>query len=162
MTLELTPDERNKLFGGPIAAAMAVMAVDMGIVSSVQEALAFSKELAAASSRYATNPLITTLFDPEALKKGIHPEKLQVSADDVRNGKVLDRALQEVDEAMALARSKTDEATAKQFAQLIVDGCVAVAEAAGKGLFGSGEKVSAEEKAALDRIRQHLGLATVA
>ena len=61
---------------------------------------------------------------------------------------------------MALARSKTDEATAKQFAQLIVDGCVAVAEAAGKGLFGSGEKVSVEEKAALDRIRQHLGLAT--
>ena len=160
MALELTTDERNRLFGGPIAAAMAVMAVDMGVVSCVQEVLALGKELAGASSRYASNPLITSLFDPEALKKGLRPEKLQVSADDVRNGTVLDRALEEVDEAMALARSKTDEATAKQFAQLIVDGCVAVAEAAGKGLFGSGEKVSVEEKAALDRIRQHLGLAT--
>jgi tellurite resistance protein len=46
----------------------------------------------------------------------------------------------------------------QQYAQLIVEGCVAVAEAAGKGLFGSGEKVSPEEKAALDRIRQHLGV----
>ena len=50
----------------------------------------------------------------------------------------------------------------QQYAQLIVDGCVAVAEAAGKGLFGSGEKVSAEEKAALDRIRTHLGLSPAA
>lgn len=56
------------------------------------------------------------------------------------NGKVLDRALEEVDQAIALARSKTDEAMAKQDAQLIVDSCVVVAEAAGKGLFGSGEQ----------------------
>jgi hypothetical protein len=39
---------------------------------------------------------------------------------------------------------------------------VAVAEAAGKGLFGSGEKVSAEERAALERIRTHLGVAVAA
>jgi hypothetical protein len=71
---------------------------------------------------------------------------------------VLDRALEEVDAAMALAREKADGESVKQYAQLIVDGCIAVAEAAGKGLFGSGEKVSAEEKAALDRIRTHLGL----
>jgi tellurite resistance protein len=71
---------------------------------------------------------------------------------------VLDRALAEVDAAMALARSKADEASVKQYAELIVDGCVAVAEAAGKGLFGSGEKVSAAEKATLERIRTHLGL----
>jgi tellurite resistance protein len=71
---------------------------------------------------------------------------------------VLDRALAEVDDAMALARDKADEASVRQYAELIVDGCVAVAEAAGKGLFGSGEKVSAEEKAALERIRTHLGL----
>ena len=73
-----------------------------------------------------------------------------------------DRALEEVDASLALARSKADEETVKQYAQLIVDGCVAVAEAAGKGLFGSGEKVSAEEKAALDRIRTHLGVGPAA
>jgi len=67
-----------------------------------------------------------------------------------------------VDASLALARSKADEETVKQYAQLIVDGCVAVAEAAGKGLFGSGEKVSAEEKAALDRIRTHLGVGPAA
>jgi membrane-bound lytic murein transglycosylase B len=158
MTLELTAEERNTLLGGPLSAAMAVMAVDMGIVSCAQEALALGKELAGASSRYASNPLITTLFDPEALRKGIRPDKLEVTPDDVRNGKVLDRALEEVDQAMALARSKTDEATAKQYAQMIVDSCVAVAEAAGKGLFGSGEKVTEAEKAALDKIRTHLGV----
>jgi membrane-bound lytic murein transglycosylase B len=158
MTVELTNDERNKLLGGALSAAMAVMSVDMGIVSSAQEALALGKELAAAATRYASNPLISSLFDPEALKQGIRPEKLEVTPDDVRNGKVLDRALAEVDEAMTLARSKTDEATANQFAQMIVDGCQAVASAAGKGLFGSGEKVSAEETACLNRIRQHLGV----
>jgi hypothetical protein len=99
------------------------------------------------------------LFDAEALKEGIRPEKLQVTPEDVREGKVLDRALEEVDASLALAATKADEATVNAYKQLIVDGCVAVAEAAGKGLFGSGEKVSAEEKAALERIRQHLGVA---
>jgi hypothetical protein len=158
MTIELSADERNRLMGAPLAAALAVMTVDLGVFSSAQEALALGRELAGAAKRYADNPLITSLFDEEALRQGIHPEKLQVSAEDVREGRVLDRALAEVDEAMALARSKADEASVKQYAELIVDGCVAVAEAAGKGLFGSGEKVSAEEKAALERIRAHLGL----
>jgi membrane-bound lytic murein transglycosylase B len=158
MTLELTTEERNTLLGGPLSAAMAVMAVDMGIVSCAQEALALGKELASAFIKYASNSLITSLFDPEALKKGIRFDKLEVTPDDVRNGMVLDRALKEVDEAMAVARAKTDEATAKEYAQMIVDSCVAVAEAAGKGLFGSGEKVTEAEKAALDRIRQHLGV----
>jgi len=76
----------------------------------------------------------------------------------VKDGKVLDRALEQVDQAMSLVRTKCDAPTAQQYAQLIVDGCVAVAEAAGNGLFGAGEKVTAEEKAALDRIRQHLGV----
>jgi len=158
MTIELSADERNRLMGAPLAAALAVMTVDLGVFSSAQEALALGRELAGAAKRYAENPLITSLFDEEALRQGIHPEKLQVSAEDVREGHVLDRALAEVDDAMALARSKADEASVKQYAELIVDGCVAVAEAAGKGLFGSGEKVSAEEKAALERIRTHLGL----
>jgi membrane-bound lytic murein transglycosylase B len=158
MTIELSADERNRLMGAPLAAALAVMTVDLGVFSSAQEALALGRELAGAAKRYADNPLITSLFDEEALRQGIHPEKLQVSAEDVREGRVLDRALAEVDEAMDLARSKADEASVKQYAELIVDGCVAVAEAAGKGLFGSGEKVSAEEKAALERIRAHLGL----
>jgi hypothetical protein len=162
MTIELSADERNRLMGGPLAAALAVMTVDLGLFSSAQEALALGRELAGAAKRYADNPLITSLFDEEALRQGIHPEKLQVSAEDVREGRVLDRALAEVDEAMALARSKADEATVTQYAELIVDGCVAVAEAAGRGLFGSGEKVSAEEKAALERIRTHLGLSPAA
>ena len=158
MTVDLTTEERNKLIGGPLAAAMAVMAVDMGIFSSAQEAIALGRQLAGAASRYASNPLIASLFDPEALKQGIRPEKLQVSPEDVRDGKLLDRALAEVDGAVALARTKGDEASAQQYCQLIVEGCEAVAAAAGDGLFGSGEKVSAAEKAALERIRQHLGV----
>jgi membrane-bound lytic murein transglycosylase B len=158
MAIELTSDERNKLLGGPLSAAMAVMAVDMGIFSSAQEAIALGRELAQAGSRYASNPLIASLFDQEALKQGIKPEKLEVSVDDVRNGKVLDKALAEVDEAMVLARSKGDAECCQQYAQLIVDSCKAVAAAAGNGLFGSGEKVTANEKAALDRISQHLGV----
>jgi hypothetical protein len=158
MTIELSADDRNRLMGGPLAAAVAVMTVDMGVFSSAQEAIALGRELAGAAKRYGGNPLIASLFDEEALRQGIRPEKLQVTPDDVHNGRVLDRALEEVDAAMALAREKADGESVKQYAQLIVDGCVAVAEAAGKGLFGSGEKVSAGEKAALDRIRTHLGL----
>ena len=101
-----------------------------------------------------------SLFDPEALKQGIKPERLSLTPEDVRDGKVLDRALEEVDGAVALARAKGDAASAQQYCQLIVEGCEAVAAAAGNGLFGSGEKVSAAEKAALDRIRQHLGVSS--
>jgi hypothetical protein len=162
MTIELSADERNRLLGGPLAAALAVMTVDLGLFSSAQEAIALGRELAGAAQRYPGNALIASLFDEEALRQGIRPEKLEVSPDDVRNGRVLDRALEEVDGALALARTKADEETVQQYAQLIVDGCVAVAEAAGKGLFGSGEKVSPEEKAALDRIRTHLGLSAAA
>jgi hypothetical protein len=158
MTLTLTSEERNQLLGGPLAAAMAVMTVDLGLFSSAQEALALGKELSTAASRYADNPLITSLFDPESFKQVGHPQALQITPEDVKEGKVLDRALEQVDQAMSLARAKCDAPNAQQYAQLIVDGCVAVAEAAGKGLFGSGEKVSPEEKAALDRIRQHLGV----
>jgi hypothetical protein len=157
MTLTLTNEERSQLLGGPLAAAMAVMAVDLGFFSSAQEALALGKELATAASSHADNPLISSLFDPEALKQGIAKEQF-FTAEDVKAGTVLDRALERVDQAMNLARAKGDASTVQQYAQMIVDGCVAVAEAAGKGLFGSGEKVSPEEKAALDRIRQHLGL----
>ena len=158
MTLTLTSEERSQLLGGPLAAAMAVMTVDLGLFSSAQEALALGKELSSAASRYTDNPLITSLFDPESLKQVTPPQTLKITAEDVKEGKVLDRALEQVDQAMSLARAKCDAPTAQQYAQLIVDGCVAVAEAAGKGLFGSGEKVSPEEKAALDRIRQHLGV----
>jgi hypothetical protein len=158
MTIELSADERNRLLGGPLAAALAVMTVDLGLFSSAQEAIALGRELAGAAQRYPDNALIASLLDEEALRQGLRPEKLEVSPDDVRNGRVLDRALEEVDGALALARTKADEETVQQYAQLIVDGCVAVAEAAGKGLFGSGEKVSPEEKAALERIRSHLGL----
>jgi tellurite resistance protein len=161
MTIELSADERNRLLGGPLAAALAVMAVDLGLFSCAKEVIALGRELAGAAQRYPGNPLIESLLDEEALRQGIQPEKLEVSADDVRNGRVLDRALEEVDAALALARIKADEETVGQYAQLIVDGCVAVAEAAGKGLFGSGEKVSPEEKAALERIRTHLGLSPV-
>jgi membrane-bound lytic murein transglycosylase B len=146
--------------GGPLAAAMAMMAVDMGIFSSAQEAMALGRELAGAAGRYASNPLISSLFDPEALKQGIQPQKLAVTPEDVRDGKVLDRALEEVDGAVALARAKGDAASAQQYCQLIVEGCEAVAAAAGNGLFGSGEKVSTAEKAALDRIRKHLGVSS--
>ena len=111
MAVELTSEERNKLIGGPLAAAMAVMAVDMGIFSSAQEAIALGRTLAGAAGRYSANPLIASLFDPEALKQGIRPEKLQVSPEDVRDGKLLDRALEEVDGAVALARAKGDAAS---------------------------------------------------
>jgi len=162
MTLDLSKDERSKLMGAPLAAALAVMTVDMGVISSAQEALALGRELAGAAQRYADNPLIAGLFSPEALKEGIRPEKLQINPEDVRGGRVLDRALEEVDAALELARQKADAATVQQYCQMIVEGCVAVAEAAGKGLFGSGEKVSAEERAALERIRTHLGVAVAA
>ncbi|MFM7269043.1 MAG: hypothetical protein ACKOZT_10745 [Cyanobium sp.] len=162
MALELSAQERDTLMGGPLAAAMAVMAVDMGIFSSAQEAIALGRTLAGAAERYAANPLISGLFDPEALKRGVHPQKLEVTPQDVRDGKLLDRALEVVDGAVALASSKADEASVRQYKQLIVEGCAAVAEAAGSGLFGSGEKVSDAERAALDRLRQHLGLETAA
>lgn len=158
MNIELTDAERSTLLGGPVSAAMAVMSVDLGIISCAKEVLAMGREMAEASRRYADNPLIVTLFDPEEIRKGIRPDKLEVTPEDVREGKVLEKAMVEVDQAMELARAKTGDAGATQFANLILASCEAVAQAAGKGLFGSGEKVSEGERAALAKIRSHLGL----
>ena len=158
MALELSQEEHDTLMGGPLAAAMAVMAVDMGIFSSAREAMALGRTLAGAAERYAGNPLISGLFDPEALKRGVHPQTLAITPQELRDGKLLDRALEVVDRGVALARTRAEEAAVQQYCALIVEGCEAVAAAAGSGLFGSGERVSSAERAALTRLRQHLGI----
>jgi hypothetical protein len=81
-----------------------------------------------------------------------------VEPDEVRSGRVLDRALEQVDQAMAVARARADEETVRDYARQIVAACEAVARAAGAGLFGTGERVSPAERDALARIREHLGL----
>jgi len=106
MAIELSPEERDTLMGGPLSAAMAVMAVDMGIFSSAQEALALGRTLAGAAERYSSNPLISGLFDPEALKRGMHPQKLEITPQELRDGKLMDRALEVVDGAVALPAAR--------------------------------------------------------
>lgn len=156
MPLELNAEERTTLLAGLLGAAMAVMAADLGVVSTAQEALALGRELEAARARYAANPLIRSLFDSELLRGDPLPETLTPSPDDVRTGRILDRALEDLDQAMTLARSRVDEATAQEFAGLIMEICEAVAHASGPGLFGSGEKLSEAEKVTLGRIRTRL------
>lgn len=58
---------------------------------------------------------------------------------------LLDRALTQVDQALAVARAKAD-------------GGGAVPEAAGKGQFGSGKPMSPEQTAARHPVRQHRGI----
>jgi hypothetical protein len=158
MNTALTEEEKSLLIRGILTAAMAVMAIDMGILSCAMEAIALGRELENASRRHAHNPLIASLLDSGALRRGLAEENLRVEPEEVRSGRVLDRALEQVERAMAVARARADEETVREYARQIVSACEAVARAAGAGLFGTGERVTAAERDALARIREHLGL----
>lgn len=138
-------------------AAMAVAMVDIGIVSSVIEAVAMSKEFAGAAKKYPNNTIIQSVFSEEALKRGdVKLEKPDIKAEEVQTGAVVDKALTAVNKAIEVLTGKATPEEISEYKQFIYSCADAVANAAGSGLFGSGTKVSNKEAAALAELKTAL------
>lgn len=155
-----TPQEMSTIAEAPMLVGMAVAMADMGIVSTAIEAAAMSKEVSGAAAKYPNNSIIQSVFSEAALKSGnIKMEKPEIKSEDVQSGVVVDKALAAVEAAVGVVSGKATPEEIAEFKQFIYSCADAVANAAGSGLFGSGNpKVSAEEAAALAKIKTALAV----
>jgi hypothetical protein len=155
-----TSEDLNAIANAPMLIGMAVAMADMGIVSSAIEAVALTKEIVGAAKKYPTNSIIQSAFSEAVLTSGeIKRQKPDVTAEDVKSGAVVTKAIASVDFAVAAIGDKATPAEVTEFKQFIYACAEAVANAAGSGLFGSGSpKVSTEEAAALAKIKAALSL----
>jgi hypothetical protein len=156
---DYTPDELQTIVNAPMFTGLAVAMVDMGIVSTAIEATALSKQIAGAAEKYPDNSVIQAGFSEETFKnKQVKMAKPDIKSEDVKSGAVVDQAIEAINQALGVIESKATAEEVTQYKQFVYDCGKAVAEAAGSGLFGSGNKVSAEEAAALDKLKTAMGL----
>jgi hypothetical protein len=156
---DYTTEELQAIVTAPMMTGLAVAMIDMGIVSTAIEAAAMSKEIAGAAQKYPTNSIIQAAFSEEAMKSGqVKLEKPDIKPEDVQSGAVVDNAIATVNTALQVVEGKATPEEITQYKQFIYDCGQAVAEAAGSGLFGSGNKVSDKEAEALARFKTALGL----
>jgi hypothetical protein len=155
-----TSDELSAISAAPMSIGMAVAMADMGIVSTAIEAVALTKEIVGAAKKYPNNSIVQAAFSEAALTSGkIERKKMDVKAEDVESGEIVIKAIASVDLAVAAIGDKATPAEVTEFKQFIYTCAEAVANAAGSGLFGSGNpKVSPEEAAALAKIKAALSI----
>jgi hypothetical protein len=155
-----TSDELSAIAHAPMAIGMAVAMADMGIISTAIEAVALSKEIVGAAKKYPNNSIVQAAFSEAVLTSGqIERKKPDVTAEDVKSGAIVIKAIAAVDLALAAIGSKATPEEITEFKQFIYACAEAVASAAGSGLFGSGDpKVSPEEAAALTKIKAALSI----
>jgi hypothetical protein len=156
---DYTPEELQTIVNAPMFTGLAVAMVDMGIVSTAIEAAAMSKQIAGAAEKYPNNTVIQSAFAEDVLKnKQVKLAKPEIKADDVKSGAVVDQAIEAINRALAVIESKATAEEVNQYKHFIYDCGESVAQAAGSGLFGSGSKVSAQEAAALEKLKMSMGL----
>lgn len=154
-----TPEDLKAIVEAPMLTGLAVAMVDVGLVSTAIEATALSRAIAGAAKKYPNNSIIQAAFSKEALSNSqVKPERPEVTPEEAQSGALVDRAIAQAESTIGQLSSKASETDLSQYKQFIYDCGAAVAEAAGSGLFGSGNKVSAKEAAALTKIKAGLGL----
>ncbi|WP_035994693.1 hypothetical protein [Leptolyngbya sp. KIOST-1] len=155
-----TPAELQAVVKAPMMVGLSVALVDIGIVSTAMEAAAMSKQIAAAAEKYPANAIIQAAFSEAALKRDeAKLEKPDIKPEDVQSGAMVDHAIADIAAALTAVAGKASEAEIAEYKQFIYDCGVAVAAAAGEGLFGLGRsKISTAEAATLARFKVALGL----
>lgn len=157
MVTSFTPEELKTLADAPIFAGLAVSMVDLGIISTVPEAAALSREVVGAAKKYPNNGIIQTVFSEAALKSGsIKFEKPDIQPEDVESGALVEQAITTINAALNLLNTKATSEEITEYKGFIYTCAEAVANAAGSGLFGTGTKVSEKEAVALTRFKSVL------
>jgi hypothetical protein len=155
-----TPEELAKISGAVTLSGMAVAVVDAGIISTAIEASALAKEVMGAATKYPNNTVIQTLFSQEAAQqlKDNPAARMAIKAEDLKPDVAVGTAIAKINEAIAVLNGKATATEIAEYKEFLYACCDRVANAAGSGLFGSGDpKVSDKEAAALAQIKAALG-----
>jgi hypothetical protein len=160
MSANFSDQELSAIVNAAMVTGMAVAIADMGIVSTAIEAAAMSKEIMGAAAKYPNNTVVQAAFSEAAMRSGkIKMTKPEMKAEDMVAGKVVDQAIAEINSVITALNGKATAEEIQEYKTLLYDVAEAVAEAAGTGLFGSGDpKVSDKEAAALAKIKAALAV----
>ncbi|RUR83352.1 hypothetical protein ACF3DV_15835 [Chlorogloeopsis fritschii PCC 9212] len=160
MTANYTSDELSKIAEAPMIVGMAVAMADLGIVSTAIEAAAMSKEIAGAAQKYPNNSIIQSVFSEEMLRSNAFKvAKPDIKPEEVQSGMVTDKAIAAVNTAVEVVNGKATPEEISEFKEFIYSCADAVANAAGSGLFGTGNpKVSPQEAATLTKLKAVLSV----
>jgi len=144
---EFTDEEWKLVLQGPTSAGLLVIASDRG--GSVRESFSMAKAYAEARQEHGDSELLDTIVSakPEVDKNRPHsPEELQ------------EHGLQHLRDAVALLEQKATPDEVEEYKRFIVTLAERVAEARKEGFLGlSGDRVSPEERGALEQIAEALG-----
>jgi hypothetical protein len=161
MTTTYTPEELSKLTAAVMLSGMAVSIVDVGIISTAIEAGTLAQEVAGAAKKYPTNTIIQSLFSDDAIKelKAHGGIKVDVKPDEVKPETAVDTAIAKINSALTVLAGKATPEEISEYKSFIYTCAEHVAQAAGSGLFGSGNpKISPTEAAALAKLKTALAI----
>jgi hypothetical protein len=144
---DFTEEEWQKVLEAPPSAGLIVIASDRG--GSIRETFSMAKAYGEARQEHGESELLDEIVSakPEVDHTRYHsPEELK------------EHSLQNIREGVALLEGKASPEEAEQYKQFILGLANRVAEARKEGFLGlSGERVSGDEKAAIDAISAALG-----
>ncbi|RYE82585.1 MAG: hypothetical protein EOO75_20475 [Myxococcales bacterium] len=130
---------------------LVATALDVGVVSAVKEFRALVRTMVDAQSAYAGVELITAMVaEAETNKRSDSPP-------DAPGVGFVDGILAKVPEAVRTVDAKATPDEAQAYRRLLREVARATTEASGSGVFGTGEKVSDDERAFLTRLDQAIG-----
>jgi len=156
---DYTPEELTILAGAVMLSGMAVSMVDVGVVSTAIEANALAQEVAGAAQRYPTNSVIQSLFSPEGIKQAKDQHlQIEVKPEEMQPETAVETAVAKINDALAILEAKATPDEMREYKEFIYTCADRVANAAGSGLFGAGQKVSAKEAMALEQLKVALGV----
>ncbi|XGV97863.1 MAG: hypothetical protein ACAF41_02810 [Leptolyngbya sp. BL-A-14] len=159
MITSYTSQEQATIAQAPLLAGFAVAASDLGIVSTAIEIAALSREIVGAARKYPQNSVIQSVFSEAALRNGtVKLDPPTLKPEDVKAGALINQAIAAINTALDSLHGKATPEEIGEYKTFIYTCAEAVANAAGSGLFGSGEKVSEQEAVALTKIKEALTL----
>jgi hypothetical protein len=159
MTATYSEQELLDIANATVLTGMAVVMVDMGLVSTAIETVAMTQEMLGAASKYPNNTLIQAAFSEAAMRNLAKGSKPDIKPEEVASGAVIDKAITAVNNVVTAIGDKATPAEIQEYKTLVYAVGEAVANAAGSGLFGSGSpKVSDKEAGALTKIKAAMGL----
>ncbi|WP_421658148.1 hypothetical protein [Leptothermofonsia sp. ETS-13] len=148
--------ELNTLRQAVIMSGHAVVFCEFTVISMGIEIAALGKEIMGAAQNYPNSRLIQKLFanyteTPEDAAEQEPPA-------DITPERILESAQGLIRKALSILSEKASPEEIQEYKQFIYTCADRVANAAGEGLFGTGEKVSKKEAATLRELKATLGL----
>ncbi len=144
---DFTEEEWKLVLQGPTSAGLLVVTSDPG--GSVRESFSMARAYADARQQRGDSELLDTIVStrPEVDRTRPH------SAEELN-----ERSLQRLRDAVGVVEQKATPEEVEEYKQFIVNLAERVAEARKEGFLGlSGERVSPEERAAIEQIAEALG-----